>query len=481
MKRTRTYRYLVEKSVGGVDRNIPGEEKPNNEDQDVQPLEPLFQYELEKEGACTGNFMVFNNDNLSFCCFDPKEDSDCCDKDCLDSKTTSSPMGCSLSGEVFLPFRSIFVSYRCPLLQVPCLTYARKAPLLSSPSMETICSPLTYSYEFLSLSDKRFLFVQRWTTKKSNHRKRVLVVHDIGSYGSFACFRLIPTLLNGSYDLWTFDLRGHGRSMENQVEEEFDFEWLEVWSSDLHQVVVHILEKSKNDEEMTDSLYLYGEGFGASILLDYVIRYSQQDKLPRQIKGVVACGVMLRQVPSKYNISEYASKTWKQLSKGQRIFEGFLLLQKFLQLLGQLLPSVVCQMRVDPTQWGLLPVDFSLLSRDLRVIEALREDSHRLRNIAFQHALTLWELCHQLDILLKRKTLCSLCPHISFGFFHGGDDVLSPVSDLPFYEKNMNPLDNHFKRVEVFVYEKARHYLAHETLPVRRQFLEDMIGWLNRL
>lgn len=82
---------------------------------------------------------------------------------------------------------------------------------------------------------------------------------------------------------------------------------------------------------------------------------------------------------------------------------------------------------------------------------------------------------------MKRKTLCSLCPHISFGFFHGGDDVLSPVSDLPFYEKNMNPLDNHFKRVEVFVYEKARHYLAHETLPVRRQFLEDMIGWLNRL
>lgn len=196
----------------------------------------------------------------------------------------------------------------------------------------------------------------------------VLVVHDVGSYGSFACLRLIPTFLNNGYDLATFDLRGHGRSIEKELDESNNLKYSswneEVWSSDLHQVILYILRSAENQEQVVNSLYLYGEGFGASIVLDYVIRYSQRQQLPWQLKGVIACGVMLKEISCKYSNTEYPSKElWKPLSKRPSLFENFLLLQKFLWLLGQIVPNMVCNMRVDPTHWGLVPIDLSLFTR----------------------------------------------------------------------------------------------------------------------
>ncbi|GJD11652.1 hypothetical protein Gasu2_57760 [Galdieria sulphuraria] len=139
----------------------------------------------------------------------------------------------------------------------------RKAPLLSSPSMEAIRSPLLYSYEYLSMKDSSRLFLQRWKSLENN-TKLVLVVHDVISYGSFACLRLIPTLVNSGYDLVTFDLRGHGRSTENEIEES-NLQYLsgcETWSSDLHEVILHVLGKFETPERKANSLFLYGEGFG---------------------------------------------------------------------------------------------------------------------------------------------------------------------------------------------------------------------------
>ncbi|EME30188.1 lysophospholipase [Galdieria sulphuraria] len=475
LKRVETCNLLSEKLTEEEERRDYGViDTMTMEDPNTQALEQVAQYGymIRKENSCFEGFMLDTQDSFAFCCFDSEGDSEECVKSCLQRETSRSPPNTTLSGAILLPFRTIFVAYKRPSLDLS-PSNCRKAPLLSSPSMEAIRSPLLYSYEYLSMKDSSRLFLQRWKSLENN-TKLVLVVHDVISYGSFACLRLIPTLVNSGYDLVTFDLRGHGRSTENEIEES-NLQYLsgcETWSSDLHEVILHVLGKFETPERKVNSLFLYGEGFGASIVLDYVIRYSQHNKLPWQVKGVIACGVMFRQIPSRYNNNESASRIWKQLSRKQKIFENVLLFQKFLWLLGQILPSTVYKMRVDPTQWGLVPLDLSLLSRDLRVIDALRGDLFRLRDIAFQHVLTLWELSHQLEKLLKKGMLCRLCPNISFGFFHGGDDILSSPSNLSLIESG--------RQIQVFVYEKARHYLSHETLPVRRQFLDDMLSWLDR-
>ncbi|GJQ10117.1 hypothetical protein GpartN1_g1908.t1 [Galdieria partita] len=463
-------------------RNCAVTDKVAKEDLYAQSTEQVVEQECmsQEETSYIKDFTVYTLDSFAFCCFG---DWDNCAKSFFQLESSKSPPK-SLSGAVLLPFRTIFVSYRRPL-QKDSPVSNRKTPLLSSPSMEAIRSPLLYSYEYLSTTDSSCLYLQQWKSLENNTRM-VLVVHDVGSYGSFACLRLIPTLVNAGYDLVTFDLRGHGRSIANEREDSSlgCFSSCEIWSADLHEVISHILGTLETSEKRIDSLFLYGEGFGASIVLDYVIRYSQQNKLPGQIKGVIACGVMLRQIPCRYNNDESAGKVWKQLSRRQSIFENCLLFQKSLWLLGQIIPSTVYKMRVDPTRWGLMPLDLSLLSRDLRVIEALREDPLRLRDISFKHVVTLWELSHQLQKLLKKEILCHLCPHLSFGFFHGEDDVLSPLSNLSLLESSRQSNSKLYKEVngiQAFVYEKARHYLSHETLPVRRQFLDDMISWLDRL
>eukprot|EP00871_Galdieria_phlegrea_P003559 jgi/Galph1/4203/GphlegSOOS_G2872.1 len=378
-----------------------------------------------------------------------------------------------------IPCPSILVGDKCyqhkidPVMSSP-------TTLFSSPSLETIMTPVVYLDGYIEAFDSHLLYYQHWRPNFDQMGKSpkgtILVVHDLLSHGSFACLRLLPILLNAGYDLVTFDLRDHGKSRENANSNMFcsQIPGHRIWNNDLHDVIAHTINNLHRSagNQRNNCIYLYGEGFGASIILDYVHTYASKRQLPLQVKGILACGTQFRTFNVTGLEKAHSANHWKKTSSKGNIFERWLLCRKLLMMIGQMAPSTVSYLKLNPSEWGILPSDSSLLSRDLRVAEALRRDQHRRHYITLKIIVAVHELSNSLLRLRqepKQLGHASLC----IAFFHGKEDLISPPN-------NILSLANQLRGAQVFLYPKARHYLSQEIFPIRRQFLNDLTNWLQQ-
>lgn len=130
------------------------------------------------------------------------------------------------------------------------------------------------------------LFYQVW--KGENYKRAITVVHGFGEH-SGRYNNLLDYFLPKGYAIYSFDLRGHGRS---QGKRGHINSWDE-FRTDL-KIFIELVRKEENNKP----IFLYGHSMGGLIVLEYAFHY------PEGLKGVIATGPLLAEpkLPSFFKI-----------------------------------------------------------------------------------------------------------------------------------------------------------------------------------
>ncbi|WP_299489523.1 alpha/beta hydrolase [Acaryochloris sp. IP29b_bin.137] len=140
------------------------------------------------------------------------------------------------------------------------------------------------------------LFYQVWLPCEQPNAN-VIIIHGLGSHSNTFEF-VVTDLVERGYAVYGFDLRGHGRSEGKRG-------YINRWSEFREDLTA--LLKVIDDESPDNPCFLYGHSLGATIALDYTIRY------PQAIQGVILSALPIGKVglsPAKFLIGRLLSSIW---------------------------------------------------------------------------------------------------------------------------------------------------------------------------
>lgn len=154
------------------------------------------------------------------------------------------------------------------------------------------------------------LHYQGWRPRESSPRAVVAFVHGFGAHGAMHD-RLVETLLGQRYAVYTFDLRGMGRSPGPRG---YIRDWSE-YREDVGAFLRLIAER-----EPGQALFLAGESLGGLIALEYAEHH------PDGLRGVIALSPLLTQPgihPFLFTLARVLSRVWPCFSLNTGLnFEG---------------------------------------------------------------------------------------------------------------------------------------------------------------
>ena len=144
------------------------------------------------------------------------------------------------------------------------------------------------------------LYYQHWYDQ--NPARAVLaIVHGLGSHsGHF--FNMVQHLVPCGYRIYSFDLRGHGRSPGQRGYINTWAEFREDLRGFLHLIDTH---------ESGHPYFLLGHSLGAVIALDYALRF------PDGLQGIIASALPAGKVgihPIKLAVGQFLSQVWPRFS-----------------------------------------------------------------------------------------------------------------------------------------------------------------------
>lgn len=144
------------------------------------------------------------------------------------------------------------------------------------------------------------LYYQSWQPS-APARANLAIVHGLGSHsGTFAT--VVSYLSDRGYALYSFDLRGHGRSQGKRGHINRWSEFREDLRGFLHLVTT---------ESPNLPCYLYGHSLGATIALDYAIRF------PQGTQGLILSALPIGKLglsPVKFLVGRILSSIWPSFS-----------------------------------------------------------------------------------------------------------------------------------------------------------------------
>jgi alpha-beta hydrolase superfamily lysophospholipase len=144
------------------------------------------------------------------------------------------------------------------------------------------------------------LYFQGW--RPNGEPKGVLpIVHGFGEH-SGRYENVVKYLVRSGYAMYSFDLRGHGRSPGQRGHIN---DWVEL-RQDVHEFVRVVSQR-----EPGRPIFLFGHSLGGLIVLEYVLHY------PEGLHGVIVSGAALSQTglsPVLFTLSRIMSRVWPTFS-----------------------------------------------------------------------------------------------------------------------------------------------------------------------
>lgn len=243
----------------------------------------------------------------------------------------------------------------------------------------------------------------------------LLMVHGHGGHSGIFD-RVVESLNEQNYLIYSFDLRGNGRSPGQQG---YINNWAE-FRADLTAFIDLVTAENPNLP-----LFLLGQSLGGTIVLDYALR--EADSIQGLIVMSPALGLGISQV---------------------------------LILLSKLLSAVLPRFSLDTG------IDFSACSRDTELLPTLAQDSLR-------HSLGTTRLTTEL-----LKTMNWIHAHatnlkVPILILHGGADTVTLAEDSKAFYNRLTTADK-----EIKIYPDSYHELQHDLN--YQEVLADISNWLNR-
>ncbi|MBN1955450.1 MAG: lysophospholipase [Anaerolineae bacterium] len=259
------------------------------------------------------------------------------------------------------------------------------------------------------------LYYQCWKPDQAP-RAALCIVHGIGEHsGRYAS--VVDYLLRRGYAIYSFDLRGHGRSPGRRGH-------VDAWEEYRGDVAAFL--RTVGQQETGRPIFLMGHSMGGLIVLEYVLHH------PEGLHGVIASAPGLS--------TEGLSPLMVALAR----------------LLSHVLPRLT--LKTGLTVEGI--------SRDAAVVQAYRDDplvhdrATPRTGVAGQTAIA-WTLAHAADLSVPLLIV------------HGTDDQIVPCAASQLFYDRVTMADK-----ERRVYEGGYHEL-HNDLD-REQVLADVADWLER-
>jgi alpha-beta hydrolase superfamily lysophospholipase len=144
------------------------------------------------------------------------------------------------------------------------------------------------------------LYYQSWHPE-TQAQAAVVMVHGLGGHG--ALFEIaVQDLIAQYYEVYTFDLRGHGRSPGQRGH-------IMIWQEfrdDLHAFLQHV-----SHERSGCPCFLWGHSLGGTIVLDYALRF------PENLQGIIVTAPALGKVhisPFKLALGRLLSNVFPSFS-----------------------------------------------------------------------------------------------------------------------------------------------------------------------
>uniref|UniRef100_A0A7S3A3L3 Serine aminopeptidase S33 domain-containing protein n=1 Tax=Rhodosorus marinus TaxID=101924 RepID=A0A7S3A3L3_9RHOD len=339
-----------------------------------------------------------------------------------------------------------------------CLTCSSAADEVDGLFGEEDTVTIRHVEENVICSDGASLRYQLWDAKfppfSKEFRGLVVILHDFSTDSGRACRNLVPRLVSEGFAVSAFDLRGHGRSSDRtdgfgkssplrrlftgsrRIVVDGDDCWVQIqkWRSDVETIVRRAIS---DVEQRNPRVFLLGDGFGAAMAIDYMTSMQQGTREELNISGVAACGAVLG---LKENISFH---------------DVYKLLDRY------------GTAKVADAEYLIFPDEFENLSRDLRIGEMIKRDNLRLREA---NALLLKAAVRVVE---NANRASSEWGEIPLAFFHGTRDICAPVGAVEEFKELTGS-----SQVTLRKYTDAKHWLHHEVLPERRNFLDDLLEWL---
>ncbi len=266
-----------------------------------------------------------------------------------------------------------------------------------------------YSY------DKHMLYAQSWLPESKIHGI-VLIAHDIGEHsGRYKYWA--TRLVKEGYGVISYDSRGHGKShgKRGYASSYYKFQ------KDI-AAVISAVQKTFN----VIPLVLYGQGFGANIVLNHVINQ------PQQFAGIVA------------------SSAWFEFIKG-----GNFLIRSVGNSFKHVIPGLMIK-------HGIQPED---LSHDLRFIHDYKKDPLNFGKISLR---SFNQICE------AGKKACRSIYKINVPLLvlHGTGDTVTSC------KASRNFVRNASYKTRYIEYEDAFHHLHYDLC--NDIVFSDIIAWLKQ-
>lgn len=258
------------------------------------------------------------------------------------------------------------------------------------------------------------LYYQSWHPQGLTEAVLIIIHGHGGHSGIFG--QMVEYLIEHNYTVYSFDLRGNGRSPGQRG-------YVNSWA-EFREDLKSFIELVKAKQPQRD-LFIIGQSMGGTIALDYVLRESMQ------IKGLILLAPAL----------ELGVSSWKLL-------------------LGKILSGILPRFSLATG------IDFSAASRDPKAVAACKEDPLR-------HSLGTARLATELlnTIELIEASIAEI--KVPLLILHGGADTVTlPQSSRIFFER-LTLTDK--ERQE---YPGSYHEL-HSDINYQ-EVLEDMQDWIQR-
>jgi alpha-beta hydrolase superfamily lysophospholipase len=147
------------------------------------------------------------------------------------------------------------------------------------------------------------LFYQSWIAQDVPVRGEVVIVHGLGEHcGEYN--RVVERLAPAGFALYSFDLRGHGRSPGRRG-------FIESW--DDYRQDARAFVRMVANKQTGAPLFLLGHSLGGIIVLDYALRY------PDDLRGVIVVGPAIGELgisPALMAMARGVSRVWPSFSLG---------------------------------------------------------------------------------------------------------------------------------------------------------------------
>jgi len=319
--------------------------------------------------------------------------------------------------------------------------------------------------EFTLSSRMTRLKVHIWTP--SEPRALVLAVHDFGfSHATRVSRHMVPELLTSHIGVVAFDLCGHGESdrrppTSSNPDEEAQV-IMDEWVNDVHAVIQNVIRGNAQIAGLP--LVLYGDGLGATMLLQYGLERSDMELQEINVRGFLCSATLLSDCLTRFRSPPLLHMERSAMRPPTAAsLSGFMsdLVSTIAGELGCFSTTYVSTMAA-----GLEPENLDNLARDLRVGEMIRNDPCRIRCVP-----------EAVEVAAKRLIQSVECGSRFWKhplvLMHGERDQFSSLEAVETFSKE--------SQSALHVFTDCGHWLHHEILPSRDEFLREVRSCVERL